>query len=212
MNRKVLSAIIFLFMFMFLVMFAVVGEQVGATSLAGGELKAEASIRLEGQRVLAEKNVSFSYQDLVFYGQSFSYDTSSEELRISDELRIESGDYLLSGELLEGDLNREVIEVFGGVVLEGPEVRATGNSIIFQGAEGQLTLREEVEFTYQDLVARATTLVYDFELQTVLLQEDVSGRHDGQQFSAAEAEINLQQGTIELQGEASIKFEGSEAD
>lgn len=206
MQKKILRAIIFIFLCLFVVNLPLSA----ATSLAGGELKAGGHIRLEGQRVLAEEEVSFSYQEFVFYGQSFSFDTSSQELVIERELRAVSGDYVLTGELLEGNLDQEVIDVFGGVLLEGPDVRAAGRSFGYRGSENELSLQEEVEFSYMELTATAGKLIYDIEKQLVLLQEGVSGSREGQEFTATRVEIDLQQDTIELQGEASIKFNGGE--
>lgn len=203
-----LKKAIILFIIILMLTIVISGE-ITALSLEEGELQAQ-QINLEGETISAQTEVVFLYQGITFQSEFLTYHLETEDITMEEDLLIKDEEFELRGEILEGNLAREEVEVKNQVKLTGPELKIWGEQMNYRAEDAEAVFSGEPEIEYQNIWAKSNNLSYDFNTGIARLEGQVEGERNGQQFFAEVVKIDMTADTINLSGNSSLKFTGSE--
>lgn len=158
----------------------------------------------EGEEIIAEADVYILYNSLEFTGGYARLNSDSGEIFMEDNLRIESQNYTLRGETLEGNLNEEEFEITESVEIIGEELEAKASRMTYNHRNREAFMEDNLTLKYQDLDAEADEGDFDLEEEKVVLRGKVKGEQNGREFSAETVRLTMEDGEVNMQGGARL--------
>ena len=204
-NKYVMIFIITIFIF------SLTGTTISANQKSGGELLGDKLVmeqlkdKTNQYKVEAEGAV-LKYHQLIIKGDFARFNTSNRQILFEGDVEVDNNNFLLMGNKLEGNLQKEEFTITGGVKLKGTDLKIEAGSLVYDHKTKRTILTEKTSLNYHKIKANSDKITFNLEDRMVYLSGNVEGQQNGQRFSAEEITIDLKKEKIKMNGKAKFIF------
>ena len=197
------------FILIFIIFFGMVTVSV-ETADNEGELTGERIIidftEEDDEEFVVEGDAVLIYRDLSVEGDYARHNTEAGYILFEDNVIIEDEEYVITGDLLEGNLEEEDFHITGDVELKGDEFLVGGDSLDYKHYSGEMIFSNNTYINYKDFRAEADKINYKRGEDRIVLTGNVRGSRDGREFTASRVTADLENEKITLEEGARIIF------
>ncbi|NLJ83658.1 MAG: hypothetical protein GX336_01940 [Halanaerobiaceae bacterium] len=155
--------------------------------------------------IIAEGNVLLIYEDYQIMADYIEYEYLDEVIEIKGNISLNSGDYQLTAERLNGNLKGKNFTARDEVYFQSEELKI--NSLMLEMEnEDVFYFTGNVFLVYREIQVRADRLKYDRQQERLILKGNIKGKNADLNLAGEYMEIDLDSEKIKLQGKAELLF------
>ncbi len=160
-----------------------------------------------GQIFKATGNVELIYDELRITAEDEGiYRRYNGEIEFRNNIELFYQEFEAQAVELTGNLESEIFHLTEEAEVRGESSLLKADQIDIYQAEDRIEVKGNAYLEYNDFWAEADQIIYHLDQELILLEGNVRGERNGENFNSQSAEIDQKTEEVKLRGQASLRF------